>query len=277
MKEFHFINVGVSIVSNLGNGCYEVGENLREHRLSDNEYWQSLLDNPSFLNRAFGVLREHPMQISAELNAFLKKTQHLSPEEVEVYLTATRTPVNEICARLLERFFLEEGYSVYMPREFPGYFLKIHPGENRAESFARGISELLEHLLTLVRRKREEGYVVYFNATGGFKAHIMAYAVAGFLTSSSVYYLNEEFDDLIILPPLLYFPTPRELEVLRFLKQKEEEQVTPHDLEKLWTAYAEEITNLECLGFVAFREGDGDASLEICLTSRGREMEERLR
>lgn len=274
MKEFHFINVGVSIVSNLS-AKSDFEADMKGRKFSDNEYWQRLLNDATFLNRAYGFLREHPLEISAELNAFLKKTRDLSPEEVEVYLTATKTPVNEICARLLERFFMEEGYSVYMPREFPGYFLKVHPCEDPAQSFTRGMSELLECLLALTRKKKEEGYAVYFNATSGFKAHVIVYGLAGFLTSSSVYYLNEEFDDLIILPPLLYFPAARELEVLRFLKSKE--GAGSVDLEKLWKEYSEEIINLELLGFVAFRQSDEGSSLEICLTSRGREMEERLK
>ncbi len=52
----------------------------------------------------------------------------------------------------------------------------------------------------------KDGYIVYFNPTGGFKAHVIATALAGFLVGAQVYYMHEEFKDLVYIPRLFYLP-----------------------------------------------------------------------
>jgi len=57
--------------------------------------------------------------------------------------------------------------------------------------------------LRIGEEKKEKDYKVVVNPTGGFKAHVIAAAIAGFFLRSEVYYIHEEFKELAVLPPLV--------------------------------------------------------------------------
>jgi len=99
---------------------------------------------------------------------------------LKFYFTGTKTPANEICVKTLERFMKQRDFKVYITKEFPGYFVQTIKSEDRSKSFVKGISDMLDHLISLAEKKKREGYKVYFNPTGGFKAHVIASALSGF-------------------------------------------------------------------------------------------------
>jgi len=217
MKEFHIINVGTTIITNYKKSPFSP-EEIKNAKISDNELWVSFLDEPRRMYELYDFVKNEPKKNSAELNSFLRMIENSKSQRVEVYFTGTKTPVNEICVRILERFMKENGFTVYITREFPGYFLRIYEDEDRAKSFVEGISDMLDHLIILVLKKRAEGYRVYFNPTGGFKAHVITSALVGFMSFCEVYYIHEEFDDVIVFPPLFYLPKNKELKLLELLK-----------------------------------------------------------
>jgi putative CRISPR-associated protein (TIGR02619 family) len=245
VKEFHIINVGASIITN-----YQKQKSiLKEVKLSDNEFWIRILDNSEFMNDIYQFVNKDPKINSAELNAFFRKIEN-SKASIEVYFSGTKTPVNEICVRTLERYMKESGFSIYTPKEFHGYFLETYNGEDREKEFVKGISDMLDHLIRLAQRKKEEGYKVFFNPTGGFKAHVIACSLAGFMTQCEVYYLNEEFQDLITFPPLFYIPKGKELELLNILSDNKPRASSDSDFKRLIDNFNDEIQRLEFYGLI---------------------------
>ncbi len=94
---------------------------------------------------------------------------------------------NELCRRVIEKFLKEQGCKIYTPYEVSGYFLEAKFDERYAiDEFKKGISELLDRLIYLARRKAQEEYKVYFNSTGGLKAHVIVTALARFLTNYEI-------------------------------------------------------------------------------------------
>lgn len=264
MKEFHIINVGVSIITNYQKSCPD-SSSIKKIKLSNNEFWQQILDNSLKLNEIYSFLKENPQKNSAELNSFLKKIKDIK-NFIEVYFIGTKTPVNEICVRVLEKFMKEYGITIYTSKEFPGYFLETYRGENRAKSFIEGVSSMLDHLIKIAKKKKDEAYKVFFNPTGGFKAHVIASAIAGFMTYSEVYYLNEEFDDVITFPSLFYLPKNKEVEALQTVFNSG--VLTDKECEKIFDKYSEEIERLTEYGLI-ITEKEGKIS-KIRLSERGR-------
>ena len=242
-REFHIINVGASIITNY----QKIKEDFKNIKLSDNFFWQNILDNPILMNDIYEFIKKEPKKNSAELNTFLRKIEN-TENFIEVYFVGTKTPVNEICVRILERYIKDLGFSVYISKEFHGYFLEISKGEDRAKEFVKDALNMLDHLIRLAQMKKKEGYKVLFNPTGGFKAHVIICALAGFITQSVVYYLNEEFQEVITFPPLFYLPKPKEIELLKILLEKK--SISIYEFEKLTENFKEEIERLELYGLI---------------------------
>jgi len=268
MKEFHIINVGVSIITNYQRSLNS-SDSIKNAKLSDNNFWSSCLSNKVFLNDIYNFIYENPKKNSAELNAFLRKRE-TSSESIEVYFTGTETPVNEICVRTLERYLKNLNITTYTTKEFPGYFLEPYIGDDKTKSFIEGISNMLDHLIKLARKKKNEGYRVFFNPTGGFKAHVIANALAGFMSYCEVYYLNEEFEDIIVFPPLFYIPKGNEKNLLEILSDKEPR--VGKELEKLLEMYGEEVDRLIGFGLIHGETNEKDSLYRIKITSRGYQM-----
>lgn len=157
MKEFHIINVGTTIVTNFQKSNFSSQE-AKGAKLSDNKFWKNFFGDSRQMNELY--LKLELKKISAELNAFLSMIENSKGKQIEAYFIGTKTPVNEICVRTLERFMKDNGFVVYTSKELPGYFLETYIGEDRVESFTQGISEMLDHLIRLASKKKEEGYEV---------------------------------------------------------------------------------------------------------------------
>lgn len=265
MKEFHIINVGVSIITNFQKSDYCQNE-IKDAKLSNNDLWKQVLDDSKLMSEIYEFVKSNPKRNSAELNAFLRKIED-SNNQIEVYFTGTKTPVNEICVRSLERYMKENGIVVYNPKEFPGYFLETYLGEDKRKNFVNGISEMLDHLIRLAEKKRKEGYIVYFNPTGGFKAHVISASLAGFLTFSEVYYINEEFNDLIVFPQLFYLPKGKEIHLLEILKDRQPK--SGKEYEKLEESFFDELDRLEIYGLVEREQDEEGKIFRVRITNKG--------
>ncbi len=270
MREFHIISSGVSFISNAQR------EGVIERRnIADEEFWEKILNDPSQLDKLYEFLKKDPKKYSAELNTFLRVVENKKPENIEVYLFGTNTASNEICRRVIERFLKEKGFKIYTPYKVSGYFWEAKYYDERiaVDDFKKGISELLDRLIYLARKKIQEGYKVYFNPTGGLKAHVIATALAGFLTGCEIYYMNEEFKDVVFLPRLFYIPKGKEVEVLRNLSNGE--PISGSDAMDMYSKYSNEIDRLEVYGLVEV-ERDGKKVYRLKITSKGKLMESEI-
>lgn len=266
MKQFHIINVGTTIVTNFQRSDKSSKE-IKEARLSDNQFWKNFLDNRVLMNELYEFLKSDPKKNSAELNAFLRMIENSKSNQIEVYFTGTKTPVSEICVRTLERYMKDSSFTIYTSKELPGYFLETYTGENQVESFVKGISDILDHLIRLATKRKEEGYEVYFNPTGGFKALVIANALAGFMSFCKVYYIHEEFDDLIIFPPLFYLPKGKEIELLEVLKDKIPR--SGKEYQDLVNRFSEEIERLEYYGLIEREKDEFKKFYRVRITNKG--------
>lgn len=260
MKEFHIISTGVSLLVNAQRKGF-----FPDIKISDEILWQSILENSEQIDKLTKFLKADPMKACAEMNTFLRVVRDKDPSKVEVYLFGTKTASNELCRRCIERFLKDSGYIIYTPYEVSGYFWEVNFDKSfAADEFKKGISELLDRLLYITNKKIQEGYTVYFNPTGGLKAHVIVTALAGFLTQRELYYMNEEFQDVVFLPRLFYIPKGREIEVLK--KFKDNNTISEAEFEEMKNLYPDEIERLRIYGLVEFQK---DNTERLRLTDRG--------
>lgn len=151
MKKFYIVNVGVSIVSNF----IKTGK-VEQRPVSDNKFWSRKLGDRKFLSEIYEFLKSDPKKNSAEMNSFLRIVEG-EPKENEVYLVGTKTPVNEICVRTVEKLLKEIGYVIYTPKEVSGYFWEAdtYSGDCAKEEFVKDISLLIDRLIYLARKKKK--------------------------------------------------------------------------------------------------------------------------
>lgn len=272
MKEFHIISSGVSILTN----AKRAGKLPEDKRIADEDYWEMLIRDPSEINKIKEFVKLDPYKNSAELNTFLRVVKDKNPEEIEVYLFGTKTSSNELCRRVIEAYLKELGFKLYTPVEVSGYFWEAKFDEKYAiDEFKKGISELLDRLIYLAKRKKEEGYKVYFNPTGGLKAHVITTALGAFLADAEVYYMNEEFNTVVFMPPLFYIPKGKEVEILRRLSIIK--YLSGKDAEKLYLDTPNEIERLLTYGLITVEKDESNTIYRIKVTERGKFLNERLR
>lgn len=160
-------------------------------------------------------------------------------------------------------------FTIYSPKEVSGYFLESekYSEEYAREEFLKDTSLLIDRLIYLAEKKKQEGYKVVFNPTGGLKAHVIACAVSGFLTNCPVYYIHEEFNDVIKLPPGFYLPKGKELELLELLKDKK--PISGYEYQKIEDEYSDEIERLELYGLLEREKDDAGKYFRTRITNRG--------
>lgn len=265
-KEFHIISSGVSFLLN----AQRKQKLPADKKISDESYWAELLENQSQLENLFSFLKDNPKENSAELNTFLRVVENKDPKDIEVYLFGTKTASSELCRRILEKFLKEKGYVIYTPYEVSGYFLESTKFDDRyaKNEFQKGITELLDRLIYLAKKKKEAGYKVYFNPTGGFKAHVIATALAGFLLDCELYYMNEEFNEIIFLPSLFYLPKGNEIALLEELENKIPRSGSEY--KRLLAQYSEEIERLRIYQLVEIEQDELAKEFRIKITNKGK-------
>lgn len=272
MKEFHIISSGVSIITN----AQRKGLVPADIKISDEVYWNSLLSNPAKINEIIAFVREAPMERSAELNTFLRVVENKETADIEVYLFGTKTSSNELCRTILGLYLKERGIRLYTPIEVSGYFWEAKYDEKYAiKEFEKGIIELLDRLIHLAKKKIEEGYRVYFNPTGGLKAHVIATALVGFLMNADIYYMNEEFNEVVFLPPLFYIPKGKELEILHHLHSTS--ILSGKKADEILSNSPDEIDRLSLYGLISSEVDDEtDRTYRIRITNKGKLLLDKL-
>lgn len=264
-KEIHIITVGNSLIVNYQKNTKK--KFIKNLPMGDKR-WSQLLQDPSFLSEIFAFLRNSSMENSAELNSFLRYTREhkINPQECEIYLAGTKTASNEIVLRTLEKYFKTYGYQIYEPPQFPGYLNA--PVEIAVPEFVKGLSSMLDRFIYIATKKKNEGYEVLFNPTGGFKAHVIICALAGFLIGCKVYYIHEEFKDVIVFPPLFYLPREGETSLLgRFFDKV---PWSGEEIKKLIQKYPEQMDRLSYYGLIEIERDEFGEIYRGKITEKGR-------
>lgn len=265
MKQFHIISCGVSLITNA-----QKEKVIEERKISDEKYWEDFGKTENF-KKLLDFFEKDPKKACAELSTFLEVYENeKNKKNIEIYLFGTKTAANEICRKIITDYLEKLGFSLLNSTEVSGYFREAYSKTEKeaSEKFVSETSDLLDSLIRLARRKKAEGYKVFFNPTGGMKAHVIVCAIAGFLTESEVYYKNEEFNKVLFLPPMIYIPKGKEKELLKILNDKKIIS-SISDVKKIKEEYCEELERLYSYGMV-YIESDEGKDYRIGITERGK-------
>lgn len=135
------------------------------------------------------LLNTDPYKASAEANALLR----LIESEDELVFLHSDTPDGAACSAALVAYFLNRGHVVQNER-LPGL-------TNQQAGFTRhGLRNFVQRLAYHIRDGRRRSLEVGINNTGGFKIQIAYGNVVGLIFGVPVYYIHENFTDLLTLP-----------------------------------------------------------------------------
>lgn len=256
-SEFHILTVGNSLLSHFQQQYPEFRRPMHDH-----QFWEEVLDNRAYLEKLQAFLFENPARYSAEVNsveAYLRR-YHLQPHDVVLYIVGTLTPSNEFVRSAIIHYFKSQGFVHYTPDSTPAF----RPTESldEHEVFRRGLIRLLDHLVTVGRNAGEWARRLCFNPTGGYKAHVIVMGIAAFLTGGTLYYMHEEFREIIEFPPVFYYPTREELRsFIHFIESEDITREFDPDQMKRWIDF----------GLVALEINGGPAEKpRMTLTPRGK-------
>jgi putative CRISPR-associated protein (TIGR02619 family) len=135
------------------------------------------------------LTREDPVRASAETNSLSRLLQ----DGDRVALLHSHTNEGQRSAEALRRHYGKQGY--------PAELLEVSDLSYAESRFKlRGLRALVAVLAQRIERERRQGREVLINATGGFKAEIAYATLVGLLFDVPVYYIHEQFNELIEMP-----------------------------------------------------------------------------
>lgn len=136
----------------------------------------------------------NPVTASAETNTL----NGLDVQSADrVCLLHSDTPEGRFCSERLQHFY----NAVVRCHEVTGRSLTAL-GYEHANFSQRGLKVLVEEVIAAVRSARERSIEPVFCATGGFKAEIAFLNLIGALLTVEVYYIHEQFREIVRLPRL---------------------------------------------------------------------------
>jgi putative CRISPR-associated protein (TIGR02619 family) len=135
------------------------------------------------------LARTDPVRASAETNS-LSRLLH---EGDRVVFLHSHTDKGRRCAEALRRHYDRQGYRAELVE-----ISDLGYAESRFR--LRGLRALVAALAERIEREQRHGAEVAINATGGFKAQIAYATLVGLLFDVPVYYIHEEFNELIEMP-----------------------------------------------------------------------------
>ena len=267
-KELHIVNVGVSITTN-----------FKKAKQITNLDFEKLLKEEIKETEIYKFVEKDPEKNSAELNSIYKKIDNDKDENEDInnkkyyfYFIGTNTAENRLCVKIIKSILEKDNYFIINPenKEIPGYYME---DTNVYEEFKKGISDLLEHLIKFIDNNKKNYDKIYLNPTGGYKPHVIATALAGFLTEIDSYYLNEKFKKIIFLPSLGYIPNKKEVEFMREICKnlnKREPISGNEEIQKLENKYGRDLIK-KLMDFL-YIQGEQDENGElyrIIITKKG--------
>ena len=140
------------------------------------------------------LARTDPVQTSAETNTL----QAIGVQDSDRLLFLhSDTPEGRFCSERLQHFYAE----VVKCRDVAGRSLTAL-GYAHASSWQMGLKVLVQEAIKAVKQAREKNLRPMFCATGGFKAEIAFLNLLGALLEVEVYYIHEQFREIVRLPRL---------------------------------------------------------------------------
>ena len=140
------------------------------------------------------LARTDPVQASAETNTL----QAIGVQDLDRLLFLhSDTPEGRFCSERLQRFYAD----VMKCRDVAGRSLTAL-GYAHASFSQKGLKVLVQEAIKAVNQAREQALDPVFCATGGFKAEIAFLNLLGALLEVEVYYIHEQFREIVRLPRL---------------------------------------------------------------------------
>ena len=140
------------------------------------------------------LARTDPVQASAETNTL----QAIGVQDSDRLLFLhSDTPEGRFCSERLQRFYAD----VMKCRDVAGRSLTAL-GYAHASFSQKGLKVLVQEAIKAVNQAREQALDPVFCATGGFKAEIAFLNLLGALLEVEVYYIHEQFREIVRLPRL---------------------------------------------------------------------------
>ncbi len=140
------------------------------------------------------LARTDPVQASAETNTL----QAIGVQDSDRLLFLhSDTPEGRFCSERLQHFYAD----VMKCRDVAGRSLTAL-GYAHASFSQRGLKVLVQEAIKAVNQAREQALDPVFCATGGFKAEIAFLNLLGALLEVEVYYIHEQFREIVRLPRL---------------------------------------------------------------------------
>ncbi len=165
-----------------------------------------------------------PIRASAEIHTWHKLGLFAEPQRERVITVHSQTPDGAFCAARLVEYATSKGVQAESRQ-----IAELTYAD--AATFNRGLGRMVRLLAEAIREGRRSGEVA-IAATGGFKAEIAIANLVGALLGAPVYYIYEQFEQLIKLEPL---PVALEPEWLRqgaggtLLQRMSEEGCVPRE------------------------------------------------
>jgi putative CRISPR-associated protein (TIGR02619 family) len=181
----HLVTVGVSLLLN-------ARKELGKGELSEEELL-SFVQNQKDSRRA-----------SAELNTLISVIEQKKGEQHIVYLLHSDTKEGRLCASVLERYLSGLGLRLHAE------VVEIKDLGN-PQAFTKGLANLLERMVGLIRGHYSTNDRVFIHASGGFKPETAMALMAANLPGSGapVFYVHESFKEVVRLPAVPVWPRRR--------------------------------------------------------------------
>lgn len=261
-KQYHLISCGISILTNSHNSGILTKYNLDKNK---DDGWN---DNKNeLLGCLYEEVKSKPEIYSAELKTILMFLRNNNIKDGDknmfFYLYGTKTVRNQICREIIKKYLEEvKKFHVEDGKE-------ASAEENR--NFVEGIKELIDNLVRVAKKKMEEGYEVYINPTGGLKAHVIASSFVASILDVNMYYMNEVFTQLVMLPKMLYYLDEREKKLLNMILEKGKGGPVSSevDCENVIREYKKEFEKLEEYGYISYETENGKI-YRINITKKGK-------
>ena len=132
---------------------------------------------------------------SAEIHTWYKIGVFNNPQHHNIILVHSQTEDGKYCAICLKKFIENKKIKSVEIKEVSEL------NYQGASSFKKGLSKLIKTIAESIRSYKKDGEVV-IAATGGFKAQIAVANITGTLLGVPVYYIYEQFEELIKLDPI---------------------------------------------------------------------------
>lgn len=217
----------------------------------DDARWEELLNDEKFYYTLLSFAEKVGRKSCAEINVF--ESFYDQSSKSEVFLAGTKTISNNIVVRTLEIYFKKQkGIVLGNTKEYEGYFDTPEP--HRKEAFEKELADLMMTFLAIISKKQKQNYNVYVLPVGGFKAHVIAAAMAGFLCNANVGYIHEKFEQPILFPGIFSIPNKDEYDVLKFIEDHQN-RVSSDQIQTNFADCEKTLEKLEILGFLEFDQG----------------------